>query len=342
MDLCRSTNWIPAHASLLLRPCMHNLIRVYQVQLTRHWQNQSSVAAQAKQFPLKKPGGFHWDFFLLGCTSFIAGIIDIPLPNGLVPQAPVHTDCMTNYKSELKVIKTDDGHEIRQQEIIAESVREQRVSHFLMGLAIIGTMTGPILVVLNLIPRALFAGVFFVVGWAGLEGNGIMAKIIYLIREPRFIQPDEPLLQVPRKRILFYLFWQVFGITATVGVSQTIAGIGNTLPIAPRSTERIPERLTESNPGFPVLIIALIPLRWKILPKLFTAKELRAMDAPTADNEVVLASMGGAPRVPGSKDESPATSNSTDGTQEEEKWAAAERGGLSKRAGGMERGVRDE
>ena len=133
---------------------------------------------------------------------------------------------MTNYKSVLKIIKTEDGSEIRRQEIIAESVVEQRVSHFLMGLAIIGTMTGPILIVLNLIPRALFAGVFFVVGWGGLEGNGIMAKIIYLIREPRFVQRDEPLLQIPKKRILFYLFWQVFGITATVGVSQTIAGIG--------------------------------------------------------------------------------------------------------------------
>ena len=191
-----------------------------------HQQNQSSVAAQARQFPLKKPGGFHWDFFLLGCTSFIAGIIDIPLPNGLVPQAPVHTDSLTNYKSVLKIIKTEDGSEIHHQEIVAESVAEQRVSHFLMGLAIIATMTGPILIVLNLIPRALFGGVFFVVGWGGLEGNGIMAKIIYLIREPRFIQPDEPLLQISKKRIAFYLFWQIFGITATVGVSQTIAAIG--------------------------------------------------------------------------------------------------------------------
>lgn len=189
-------------------------------------QNQSSVAAQAKQFPLKKPGGFHWDFFLLGCTSFVAGIIDIPLPNGLVPQAPVHTDCMTNYKSVLKVTKTDDGGEIHQQVITAESVVEQRVSHFFMGLAIIGTMTGPILIVLHLIPRALFVGVFFVVGWGGLEGNGIMAKIIYLIQEPRFVQPDEPLMQIPKNRILFYLFWQIFGITATVGVSRTIAAIG--------------------------------------------------------------------------------------------------------------------
>lgn len=65
--------------------------------------------------------------------------------------------------------------------------------------------------------------------WGGLEGNGIMAKILHLIREPRFAQPNELLLQIPKKRILFYLFWQVFGITATVGVSQTIAGIGNLL-----------------------------------------------------------------------------------------------------------------
>ena len=206
--------------------CTNFTPRSQTLSLTHTQQNQSSVAAQAKQFPLKKPGGFHWDFFLLGCTSFVTGIIDIPLPNGLVPQAPVHTECMTNYKSVLKVTTTTDGTELREQEIIAESVVEQRVSHFLMGLAIIGTMTGPILIVLNLIPRALFAGVFFVVGWGGLEGNGIMEKIVYLVREPRFVGPEEPLLKVRKGRVLFYLFWQVFGIAATVGVSQTIAGIG--------------------------------------------------------------------------------------------------------------------
>lgn len=76
----------------------------------------------------------------------------------------MHTESVTEYKSTLKIIKTVDGKEIYRQEMIAERVIEQRVSHFLMGLAIIGTMTGPLLVVLNLIPRALFGGVFFVVG----------------------------------------------------------------------------------------------------------------------------------------------------------------------------------
>ncbi len=47
--------------------------------------------AQGTDFPLRKPPGFHYDFFLLGITTFIAGLLGIPAPNGLIPQAPIHT-----------------------------------------------------------------------------------------------------------------------------------------------------------------------------------------------------------------------------------------------------------
>lgn len=47
--------------------------------------------AQSTNFPLRKPPGFHYDFFLLGITTFIAGLLGIPAPNGLIPQAPIHT-----------------------------------------------------------------------------------------------------------------------------------------------------------------------------------------------------------------------------------------------------------
>ncbi|KAK4932268.1 hypothetical protein LTR66_015986, partial [Elasticomyces elasticus] len=136
--------------------------------------NVSSLSAQAKQFPLKKPAGFHWDFFLLGCTSFISGILGLPLPNGLVPQAPVHTDACTDYKDHLTITHltspSDPSNpiEIHEKVVVPEDVKEQRVSHFLMGLGIVGTMTGPLLAALHTLPRALFAGVFFVVGFGGL------------------------------------------------------------------------------------------------------------------------------------------------------------------------------
>ncbi|KAL8922324.1 MAG: hypothetical protein Q9172_003616 [Xanthocarpia lactea] len=243
--------------------------------------NVSSITAQAKRFPLKKPGGFHWDFFLLGITTFIGGIFFIPLPNGLVPQAPVHTDSLTVYKTNLKRLSSSEGEHV-EPDVIAERVIEQRVSHFIMGLALIGTMTGPLLVVLGIMPKSIFAGVFFVVGWGSIESNDILKRLIWLAREQRFIQPDDPLLTIRRSKIGFYLFWQALGVLSTVAISQTIAAI-----------------------GFPVLIIALIPLRWKLLPKMFTKKELSILDALTADNEVVLASLGGKPEMPEQKNEDP-------------------------------------
>jgi len=59
--------------------------------------NVSSLISQGTEFPLKKPAGFHWDFFLLGITTGVAGLLGIPAPNGLIPQAPFHTTslCVT-------------------------------------------------------------------------------------------------------------------------------------------------------------------------------------------------------------------------------------------------------
>lgn len=41
-----------------------------------------SLIAQGSEYPLRKPPGFHWDFFLLGITTFIAGLLGTPAPNG--------------------------------------------------------------------------------------------------------------------------------------------------------------------------------------------------------------------------------------------------------------------
>ncbi|PVH96777.1 anion exchange family protein [Periconia macrospinosa] len=233
--------------------------------------NVSSLTAQSRRFPLKKPAGFHWDFFLLGCTTFVAGVIGLPMPNGLVPQAPVHTDSLTVYETHVDIIKMNETSS-HQPRVHAIAVIEQRMSHFIMGLALWGTMTGPLLIVLHTMPAAVFAGVFFVVGWGSIESNGILQKLVHLQSEERFIQPDNPLAHVPRRKVTLYVLLQILGVAVTVAISQTIAAI-----------------------GFPVLIIALIPFRTFIMPKWFSSKELFALDALTANNRAVLASLGGRP-----------------------------------------------
>ena len=119
-----------------------------------------------------------------------------------------------------------EGAEIRRPIVKATAVVEQRISHFVMGLAIIGTMTGPLLIVLHAMPAAVFAGVFFIVGWGSVGSSGIMQKAIHLIQENRFVQRDEPLLKVRNHKILLWVLCQLIAVAACVAISETIAAIG--------------------------------------------------------------------------------------------------------------------
>jgi hypothetical protein len=88
--------------------------------------------------------------------------------------APVHTDSLTVYETDLTVLTYTNSAcpsnditkepEIRYPITKATSVTEQRVLHFHMGIAIIGIMTGPLLLVLHTIPATVIAGDFFIVG----------------------------------------------------------------------------------------------------------------------------------------------------------------------------------
>ena len=108
--------------------------------------------------------------------------------------------------------------------------------------------------------------------WGSIESNGILAKFWYISSEERFIDPFNPLNAVPRRKIWIYIGLQALGVACAVAISQTIAAI-----------------------GFPVLIIALIPLRTFLMPKWFSEHELATLDALTANNPAVLVSFGGTP-----------------------------------------------
>ncbi|KAK1655566.1 HCO3 transporter family-domain-containing protein [Colletotrichum phormii] len=220
--------------------------------------NVSSLIAQGTEFPLKKPAGFHWDLFLLGLTTGVAGILGLPFPNGLIPQAPFHTDSLTVSKSEPE---TDEKGEFKGSYVVkASHVVEQRVSNLAQGLLTLGTMTGPLLVVLHLIPHGVLAGLFFVMGVQALEGNGITLKILFLLRDKNLTPPNHPLKQIRRRRAIWeFVAIELVGFGATFAITQTVAAV-----------------------GFPVFIMLLIPIRAWLLPRWFSPEELGALDEATA------------------------------------------------------------
>lgn len=156
--------------------------------------------AQGSEFPLRKPPGFHWDFFLLGVTTFIAGLIGVPAPNGLIPQAPIHTTSLVVMGRSPKGEKDEEDHDslgpsrpssrsssrrsqsstsrssiihdpepppdpnphVSHHHEVPVSVVEQRVSNLAQGSLCLVLLTGPFLHLLNLIPRGVLAGLLYV------------------------------------------------------------------------------------------------------------------------------------------------------------------------------------
>lgn len=232
--------------------------------------NVSSLIAQGNEFPLRKPAGFHWDLFLLGITTGVAGILGLPAPNGLIPQAPFHTAslCVT------KVVAPEDGEGEGGESkghgtVVVDHVVEQRVSNLAQGLLTLGTMTGPLLIVLHLLPQGVLAGLFLVMGVQALEGNGITTKLFFIFNDCKLTSPSDPLRRVRKKALREFVAIQLLGFGATFAITQTIAAV-----------------------GFPIVIFLLVPLRSFLMPRWFSAEELKLMDGPTA-GEFVMVSVGG-------------------------------------------------
>ncbi|KAJ5105910.1 hypothetical protein NUU61_003257 [Penicillium alfredii] len=228
--------------------------------------NVSSLIAQGTEFPLRKPAGFHWDLWLLGLTTFIAGLLGIPFPNGLIPQAPFHTAALCVTRQVADEDDTNKGKAIR----VTDHVVEQRVSNFAQGLLTLGTMTGPLLIVLHLIPQGVMAGLFFIMGVQALQGNGITQKMIFLAQDKHFTPGSNPLKRIERRAAIWaFVIIELVGFGATFAITQTIAAI-----------------------GFPVIILLLIPVRTFLMPRWFTREELAALDGPTA-SPFTMESVGG-------------------------------------------------
>lgn len=131
-------------------------------------------------------------------------------------------------------------------------------------------MSGPLLIVLHLIPQGVLAGLFFVMGMQAIAGNGITLKLLFLLRDRSLTPASEPLTRI-RRRLAIWVFVaiQLFGFGATFAITQTIAAV-----------------------GFPIVILLLIPVRTFLLPRWFTPDELRVLDAPTA-SPFTMISVGG-------------------------------------------------
>lgn len=231
--------------------------------------NVSSLICQGSEFPLKKPASFHYDFLLLGLTTGVAGLLGIPAPNGLIPQAPLHTVslCVVRERkvSPSTVSTLSQSEEApAQYESYYEYVVEQRVSNTAQGLLILGTMSRPLLVVLGLVPQAVLAGLFWIMGIGGLLHNGITEKLKFILSDHRYIAHTHPLLKIQKSWHLYlFVLLELAGFAGEFGINQSVGGI-----------------------GFPGVLLGFAILGY-FIPKFIPEPDMSLLDEPTAEEFIL-------------------------------------------------------
>ncbi|KAK4688637.1 boron transporter, partial [Tremellales sp. Uapishka_1] len=277
--------------------------------------NVSSLIAQGSEFPLKKPPAFHWDFFLLGITTFIAGLLGTPAPNGLIPQAPMHTaslvvmgyedDAASFSKKETPYV---DSNTVQMSDMEDGNGGSSQLRNSNEGLARKPSKgrrrsRSSVGVVRKEVPVAV------VEQRVSNLSQGILCLVL-------MTKPFEHVLGLIPKGVLAGLFWYMgtdallsSGVTAKM--LYLIKDRRLSSPVDPlhrvRKSRIVLFTLIEllgfgatfaitqtiAAIGFPIIIMLLVPLRVLIVPRLgFTEKELGILDGPTA-GPFTMASVGG-------------------------------------------------
>lgn len=212
--------------------------------------NVSSLMAQRAQYRLTKPSSFHYDFLLLGITTVVAGVLGIPPPNGLIPQAPLHTESLLVLDKNNNVIRCV----------------EQRFTNTVQGLLMIATMARPFLICLGQIPQSVLAGLFFIMGIQGLIDNTIISRILWIFIDPTIKNnktSPNPISNIPLRSLLIFIAFSLAGFVGEFAITNTIAAI-----------------------GFPLMLLLTVIVSF-LFPKIFTEEELKILDPPVAQRYTI-------------------------------------------------------
>ncbi|KAH7021808.1 nonglycosylated anion transporter [Macrophomina phaseolina] len=214
----------------------------------------SSIICTINRYGTRKPGGFAWDIALLGTTTAICGILGIPPANGLLPQAPLHSESLMHDDRETIQRTTFEGQPTAEVGV-SRRVYEQRWSHFLHAAGILAFVSPPLMHVLGLTPTSVLAGLFLFMGEQSLSVNPILYRTFYLLTPPSEL-PKLP--QTIKNYVPVHLY------TLTQIILTVIIFIVT---------------LTKAGPAFPIIIILLVPVRLTLMKKIWNRETLRYVDA---------------------------------------------------------------
>ena len=213
-------------------------------------QNITVRTVNSPSHKLKKGAAYHLDLCALGLLTGLASVCGLPWMCSATVQSLNHVRAMTSYRKT----KTKDGREIEQP----DSVVETRLTGFGVHACILASAL--VVQQLSLVPLPVVAGVFLYLGRKVMSGNQFLRRCKQLL-------VDEKELSVTttgEKEQVILGRLSVFKFTALQCVC--LASLW-ALKLSP-ATALI----------FPSVIGVLMLIRVKLIPKIFSSRELMLLD----------------------------------------------------------------
>jgi len=214
-------------------------------------QQITARVVNSPHFNLTKGPAYHLDLGLVGVLTALCSILGWPW----LVAATVRS---LNHVAALSTTHAEDS--ATGPHVVSEGVLENRVTglgiHVLVGASLF------FVPLLAKVPMACLYGIFLYMGIASLSGNQFAQRVTLWARDPDLYPPMHYLRQVPVKTVHLFTLIQAACLAVLWIVKTSVLAV-----------------------LFPLILGLLVPIRLFLLPRLFSERQLAALDAEETPEE---------------------------------------------------------
>jgi len=243
LALAGGRGWVPDLLSVPLNMRLGASIPAVLLTMLFYLDQNISVRTVNNQPGLERGSAFHLDMLVLSIIVGALSFLGLPWVCGATVQSMNNVRSLSSFR-----LDEETGQEV------VEKVTESRVSGFMVHLGILASLL--LLPVLSFIPLPVVSGIFLFIGIKMMKNNVFLERTLDFFRERRKLPADSIYRLLPKRAVGKY-----------VGLQGILLSLVWVLKESPRTSL-----------FFPACIGVMVLMRFFLLPKIFTEKELRVLD----------------------------------------------------------------
>ncbi|XP_053430631.1 solute carrier family 4 member 11 isoform X1 [Nycticebus coucang] len=212
-------------------------------------QNLVAALVNAPENRLVKGTAYHWDLLLLAIINTGLSLFGLPWIHAAYPHSPLHVRALALVEEHV-----ENGHIYETIVNVKETRLTSLGASILVGLSLLLLPTP-----LQWIPKPVLYGLFLYIALTSLDDNQLFQRVALLLKEQTAYPPTHYIRRVPQRKIHYFTGLQVLQLLLLCAFGMS------SLPYMKMI--------------FPLIMIAMIPIRYLLLPRIIEAKYLDIMDA---------------------------------------------------------------